>query len=252
MAGLPQKSDGDSDSTESAISDHYSEEETQLTKAFYSATDLALWVFGMLIKLFVAVANSISRPGLGMVSSQGISNLMSDGVNGSQTERTVQLPKNELAPNARPSSSHLQAKKWGSSSNIDIPSSSLLQLICDHLFTIEDPFHEAHLGERSETLREVSHLMSDVCLSELDCEELLRTASSITSQTIVSTLKFDLTIFVFPKGSKLPLHDHPDMTVLSSIVSGRMKVYNVRSLNLTLDLSFICCLQSRHCIRVVK
>ncbi len=250
MAGLPQKSnsDSDSDNTESVNFDLYWDEEKQLTKVFYSVTDLALWAFGMLMKLFVAIANSISRPSLGIASTQGISSLTSDGVSGSRTERTVQLPKNEFAPNTRPSSSDLQAKKWGSSSNIDIPSSSRLQLIYDRLLTIEDPFHEAYLGERSETLREVSHLMSDVCLSELDCEELLRNVSSIIGQPIVKTLKFHLTIFVFPKGSKLPLHDHPEMTVLSSIVSGRMKVYNVRSLNLTLVLSIICCLQSHHCI----
>ncbi len=252
MSDLSQRDDGDSGTTESVNLHLDSEEETQSTnssKAFSSATDLALWVLRMMMKSLIAIVNSICRPSLGVTSTQGISSLMSDGGSGSRTERTLQMPKNDLAaPNTRPS--NLQAKKWDSNSSIGFPSSQL-QLICDRLLTIDDPFHEARLGERSETLREVSQLMSDTCLSELNCAELLRTATSTASKTFMRTLNFELAVFVLPKGSSLPLHDHPDMAVLSNIVLGRVKVRTIMFVfeiePLTQALS-VTCKASHYCL----
>ncbi len=228
MATLQEKSVDSSDSTEQVTSVQSLEVEAQLGRAFFSPVGLWRSVCRMMVKLFMTLANTISRPSLGIASMQGISSL-SDGVGGSRTERTAKWSEKELSPNVRPR--HLHAKRG---SSID-SSTSLLQLMCDRLVTIEDPFYEARLGNKSETLREVARLMSDVRLSDLGCEEALNTISNLSCQTIAEDDAFDLVLFLLPKGSRLLLHDHPGMTVLSYIVSGRMKVYSnslICSLNL--------------------
>ncbi len=229
MAGLLQNRNGDSDSDSDSIESvttpvQYSEEvQTPFVESCF-LIDLGSLLLRMMVKFFVALSNAIYRPSLGIESMRGISSLIYSA-KGSQTERTLHCSDVELPPNTR--LSHLQAKRGSSidfSSSPSSSSSSLLQSICDHINTIEDPFHEARLAGKSETLREVSRLMSGIRLSHLGCENVLQTASTITCQIIAETKNFDIVLFLLPKGSGFPLHNHPDMVVLSYIVSGLMKV----------------------------
>lgn len=45
---------------------------------------------------------------------------------------------------------------------------------------------------------------------------------------IVNMREFDIQVFVIPKGKELPLHDHPNMMVLSKLITGSL---SVRSFN---------------------
>ncbi|KAG5184539.1 hypothetical protein JKP88DRAFT_181158 [Tribonema minus] len=41
---------------------------------------------------------------------------------------------------------------------------------------------------------------------------------------IAHTSKFDIAVFIIKKGNSLPLHDHPDMTVLSKLLHGKLRL----------------------------
>ena len=49
------------------------------------------------------------------------------------------------------------------------------------------------------------------------------TLKPIHTQIICSSESFELTIFVFPEGATIPLHDHPGMTVFSKVLYGSLE-----------------------------
>ena len=53
-------------------------------------------------------------------------------------------------------------------------------------------------------------------------ESALRSLRSSVCMTICSNTFFDMAIFLIPAGGKIPLHDHPNMTVISKLLCGRM------------------------------
>jgi plant cysteine oxidase len=46
----------------------------------------------------------------------------------------------------------------------------------------------------------------------------------IRSQIVYECADFELCIFVFPEGARLPLHDHPGMTVLTKVLYGSLSM----------------------------
>ena len=47
---------------------------------------------------------------------------------------------------------------------------------------------------------------------------------TIRTQIICSTRTFELVVFLFPAGASIPLHDHPQMTVLSKVLYGSLSM----------------------------
>jgi hypothetical protein len=68
-------------------------------------------------------------------------------------------------------------------------------------------------------------------LDELSAEQLgvpqadLSATESILYTEIAACDKYTMCIFTLPAGAKLPLHDHPDMTVFSKVLWGEMQVF---------------------------
>jgi len=42
--------------------------------------------------------------------------------------------------------------------------------------------------------------------------------------TVAHTANFDIAIFLIPKGQRLPVHDHPNMSVISKVIEGALRV----------------------------
>ena len=67
-------------------------------------------------------------------------------------------------------------------------------------------------------------------LDELTAEQLgvpqadLSATESILYTEVAASDKYTMCMFTLPAGAKLPLHDHPDMTVFSKVLWGEMQV----------------------------
>jgi quercetin dioxygenase-like cupin family protein len=78
---------------------------------------------------------------------------------------------------------------------------------------------------------EVAKLMDNMTGSDLGLvppSQKPGPSSPIHTQTIYAGPDFELVVFLFPVGSSLPLHDHPEMVVFSKVLYGslRMRCYN--------------------------
>ncbi|CAM9854171.1 unnamed protein product, partial [Ectocarpus sp. 13 AM-2016] len=107
----------------------------------------------------------------------------------------------------------------------------LVQAICDELVAVTDPEGEARMGSDSPVIskarRGVLRLMDklqprDLGLSERDFQGL--THSLCMPIFGGPEACFEMTVFVLPKGGEIPLHDHPNMAVLSRILFGTLDV----------------------------
>jgi cysteamine dioxygenase len=67
--------------------------------------------------------------------------------------------------------------------------------------------------------------MDQVTLADLGLSETVvgRMKDSVC-MTITATPQFDIAVFILPSGKSIPLHDHPNMTVLSKLVTGTLAV----------------------------
>ncbi|CAN0084697.1 unnamed protein product [Ectocarpus sp. 12 AP-2014] len=107
----------------------------------------------------------------------------------------------------------------------------LVQAICDELVAVTDPEGEARMGcdspviskARCGVLRLMDKLQPrDLGLSERDFQGL--THSLCMPVYGGPGAFFEMTVFVLPKGGEIPLHDHPNMAVLSRILFGTLDV----------------------------
>lgn len=79
-------------------------------------------------------------------------------------------------------------------------------------------------------IKQCLELMNSVTLADLGLHNKnLETIKRSFCMHIVETNNFHVSIFIIPKNSKLPLHDHPNMSVLSKVIKGtlKMKSYNI-------------------------
>ena len=55
-------------------------------------------------------------------------------------------------------------------------------------------------------------------------EKILAGVSDSICMSIVSDKNFDISVFIIPAGKCLPLHDHPNMSVISKLIQGELQV----------------------------
>ena len=71
--------------------------------------------------------------------------------------------------------------------------------------------------------REISLLMDAVAAADLGLPDTAPAAGSVSAgstiitQTVYASDAFELVVFLFPRGVRLPLHDHPGMMVASQL-----------------------------------
>ena len=88
------------------------------------------------------------------------------------------------------------------------------------LVTVEDGvcvFPAASCG------RHCTHTTRTHCAVGLENERYAR-GDAISYHHVFTDSKLSISIFVLPEGSSIPLHDHPDMTVLSKLLYGALHV----------------------------
>lgn len=106
-----------------------------------------------------------------------------------------------------------------------------LQVIYDSLVSITDVDESMRLSKECPSIRACLEAMNTVKLSDLGLDEAyVLNAKDSVCMNIVNSAEFDIQVFVIPKGKQLPLHDHPNMAVLSKVISGTL---NVRSFSPT-------------------
>lgn len=67
--------------------------------------------------------------------------------------------------------------------------------------------------------------MSDISLNDVGLGNVnLKTLQAPCCYNIALTELFHICIFVLPRGYKIPLHDHPNMTVISKVLAGSLKM----------------------------
>lgn len=71
----------------------------------------------------------------------------------------------------------------------------------------------------------VRALMSEVTLDHLGIDRpSVQQLRHMQCMTVAHTANFDIAIFMIPKGQRLPVHDHPNMSVISKVVEGALRV----------------------------
>mmetsp|Transcript_15379 Transcript_15379/g.17410 ORF Transcript_15379/g.17410 Transcript_15379/m.17410 type:complete len:234 (+) Transcript_15379:341-1042(+) len=77
-------------------------------------------------------------------------------------------------------------------------------------------------------LEPVFKLASEITLEDIGSREKFKPKNSLVSYyPIVSEREYEMGVFVVPPGGKIPLHDHPDMCVISKVLSGEMRMISM-------------------------
>eukprot|EP00903_Cladosiphon_okamuranus_P015133 g13994.t2 len=103
----------------------------------------------------------------------------------------------------------------------------LVQAIYEELSSLEDPEAEARAGLDSPVISKVLKLMDkleprDLGLAEQDFQGL--THSLCIPVFVDEQSFFEMTVFVLPTLGEIPLHDHPNMAVLSRVLFGSLGI----------------------------
>jgi len=97
-----------------------------------------------------------------------------------------------------------------------------LLVACEVAF---DPATAREGNPRRLDLETTAMLLDDLTADDLSVRQHdLSGASSILYTEIVDADKYTICIFTLPAGARLPLHDHPNMVVLSKVLWGQMQV----------------------------
>jgi hypothetical protein len=100
-----------------------------------------------------------------------------------------------------------------------------IQRIYDSLASITDIEESMRLSSECPHISACLESMSLVSLADLGLtEDYVLNAKENVCMNIVNSREFDIQVFVIPKGKQLPLHDHPNMIVLSKLISGTLSV----------------------------
>eukprot|EP00596_Hydrurales_sp_CCMP1899_P004250 CAMPEP_0119040476 /NCGR_PEP_ID=MMETSP1177-20130426/10396_1 /TAXON_ID=2985 /ORGANISM="Ochromonas sp, Strain CCMP1899" /LENGTH=239 /DNA_ID=CAMNT_0007005539 /DNA_START=292 /DNA_END=1008 /DNA_ORIENTATION=+ len=100
-----------------------------------------------------------------------------------------------------------------------------IQRIYDSLASITNIEESMRLSSKCPHISACLESMSLVSLADLGLtEDYVENAKDNVCMNIVNSREFDIQVFVIPKGKQLPLHDHPNMIVLSKLISGTLSV----------------------------
>jgi hypothetical protein len=111
--------------------------------------------------------------------------------------------------------------------------SNSIQYIYDNLISINDWTQAVNSPLSCKNIDECLQLMNTVSLQDLGLHTVnLELVPRSFCMHIVDNDKFHISIFIIPKKCKLPLHDHPNMSVLSKVIKGNLKM---RSFNIEKD-----------------
>ena len=127
------------------------------------------------------------------------------------------------------------------------PSMSALQGMFDSLSAIPNVKSSTNNPWSCEMISKCVNFMDKVSLSDLSLVGY--PIKGTVCMEVAATPYFQIAAFVLPKGRTLPVHDHPDMTVISKVVSGELSVVSFSEKNglerMTGKLSFPVTLQDK-------
>jgi hypothetical protein len=122
-----------------------------------------------------------------------------------------------------------------------------LQQLVQALQAMDDPA-QSDQQQPSPQVRAVLSLMDQVTLDELGLtQECLSRLPYGQSMTIAETARFDVAVFMLPRGFALPLHDHPHMMVCSTLLAGEAAVrgFSAQAVNDQGDVQATVALEAR-------
>ena len=109
--------------------------------------------------------------------------------------------------------------------SIGMEATNGIQRMYDSLSAIIDVEESMRLSTACPSIRSCLDAMNIVNLADLGLDEAyVLNAKDSVCMNIVNSNEFDIQVFVIPKGKQLPLHDHPNMVVLSKVISGVLSV----------------------------
>ena len=114
-------------------------------------------------------------------------------------------------------------------------SNNIIQNIYENLKNINNMKEIIKTPLQCNNIVQCLQLMNSVTLTDLGLNNKnLENVNRSFCMHIVETNNFHVSIFIIPKNSKLPLHDHPNMSVLSKVIKGtlKMKSYNIIEKNI--------------------
>lgn len=100
-----------------------------------------------------------------------------------------------------------------------------IQRVYDSLISIKDFDMACRHPEISAYIHSCMSAMNEITLQDLgmDVSDLNAIEDSQCMNISINS-QFHITAFLIPKGSSLPLHDHPNMTVLSKVICGELQM----------------------------
>ena len=102
---------------------------------------------------------------------------------------------------------------------------SNIQRIYDSLISLTDSSVSKTSSVDSSSLRACLDEMDSVKLEDLGIDlDYVENLKDCVCMNIVNSAEFDIQVFIIPKGKQLPLHDHPNMHVLSKVITGSLSV----------------------------
>lgn len=108
---------------------------------------------------------------------------------------------------------------------VPLPRGSAIQKIYDNLINIpKNKFFESVSNPlKCDNIKNCLNAMNDITLQDLGfTEKEVESLDESVCANIAYNQYFNMAVFLIPKGHALPLHDHPDMTVLSKVIKGNL------------------------------
>ena len=119
-----------------------------------------------------------------------------------------------------------------SNSNTNSNSNSIQEMY-DSLISINDWKAAIQSPLTCNNVNQCLDIMNKVTLKDLGLHSInLERINRSFCMHIIQNDMFHMSIFIIPKQCKLPLHDHPNMSVLSKVIKGNLKM---RSFNINKD-----------------
>jgi hypothetical protein len=113
-----------------------------------------------------------------------------------------------------------------------------IQIIYETLAGIHDISKSSHDPVQCSNLLACMSAMNDVTLQELGLSKLyLEHLEESVCLDICTSRKFSIAVFIIPRGCRLPLHDHPNMCVLSKLIVGRLRYRSFTPIGYNTNLS---------------